>query len=136
MSNEERRRALEEAACAVRTKAYAPYSEFKVGAAVMGGSGEIYDGANVENASFGLTICAERTAIAKAVSAGERSIQAIAVCTENGVTPCGACRQVIREFSADCPVYLLDGDGQRRETSLAALLPESFGKGDLDEAGD
>lgn len=129
MNNEERRRELENAACAAREQAYAPYSKFKVGAAIIGGTGTIYDGANVENVSFGLTICAERAAIAKAVSAGERSIQAVAVCTENGVTPCGACRQVIREFAADCPVYLVDGDGRRRETSLAALLPESFGKG-------
>ncbi len=134
MDNEERRNQLEEAACAVRERAYAPYSQFKVGAAVMGESGKIYDGANVENASFGLTICAERAAIAKAVSAGERGIRAVAVCTENGVTPCGACRQVIREFAADCPVYLVGGEGRRRETSLAALLPESFGKGDLEES--
>lgn len=133
MDSEGRRRKLEEAACAVRERAYAPYSEFKVGAAIMTGSGAIYDGANIENASYGLTICAERAAIAKAMSAGERSIQAVAVCTENGVTPCGACRQVIREFAADCPVYLVDGEGRRRETSLAALLPESFGKGDLEE---
>lgn len=133
MDSEERRRILEEAACAVRERAYAPYSEFTVGAAIMAGSGEIYDGANIENASYGLTICAERAAIAKAMSAGERSIQAVAVCTENGVTPCGACRQVIREFAVDCPVYLVDGEGRRRETSLAALLPESFGKGDLED---
>lgn len=136
MDSKEWRKALEDAACAVREQAYAPYSEFRVGAAVIGGSGKIYDGANVENASFSLTICAERAAIAKAVSAGERSIQAVSVCTENGVTPCGACRQVIREFAVDCPVYLIDGEGHRRETSLAALLPESFGKGDLEEFRD
>lgn len=136
MDNEDQRKLLEEAACAVRERAYAPYSQFTVGAAVMGESGEIYDGANVENASFGLTVCAERAAIAKAVSAGERGIQAVAVCTENGVTPCGACRQVIREFAADCPVYLVDGEGQRRETSLVTLLPQSFGKDELEETAD
>ena len=129
---EEQRRALEEAACAVREQAYAPYSEFKVGAAIMAGSGAIFSGANVENASFGMAICAERAAIVQAISAGERAILAVAVCTESGVTPCGACRQVIREFAADCPVYLLDVQGRSRETSLAELLPQSFGSADLE----
>lgn len=133
MIDDKTRQTLEDAACAAREQAYAPYSNFMVGAAVLGGSGAVYRGANVENASYGLTICAERAAIASAASAGERHIQAVAVCTENGVTPCGACRQVIREFTADCPVYLIDADGHRRQTSLAALLPQSFGKGDLTE---
>lgn len=136
MLSEELRKTLEEAACAARENAYAPYSQFKVGAAIATGSGAIYSGANVENASYGLTICAERAAIGQAVSAGERSIVAVAVCTENGVTPCGACRQVIREFSAaDCPVYLVDGEGRRRETTMGELLPQSFGSEDL-EIGD
>lgn len=133
MIDEETRTSLEEAACAAREQAYAPYSHFAVGAAVLGGSGTIYRGANVENASFGLTICAERSAIASAVSGGERDLRAVAVCTENGVTPCGACRQVIREFATDCPIYMLDAHGNRRQTSLAKLLPQSFGKSDLEE---
>jgi len=134
MINNEQRKTIEEAACTAREQAYAPYSKFKVGAAVIGGSGTVYAGINVENASFGLTACAERVAIFKAVSAGERDILAVAVCTESGVTPCGSCRQVIREFAADCPVYILDTNGSSRETSLAALLPQSFGKGDLEIA--
>lgn len=133
MIDEETRTNLEEAACSAREQAYAPYSHFAVGAAVLGGSGTIYRGVNVENASYGLTICAERSAIASAVSAGERRLRAVAVCTENGVTPCGACRQVIREFTADCPIYLLDARGNRRQTSLAELLPQSFGSSDLEE---
>lgn len=132
--SEEMRKTLEEAACKVREQAYAPYSHFLVGAAVEGGSGAVYTGANIENASYGLTICAERAAIAQAVSAGERVIRAVAVCTENGVTPCGSCRQVIREFAAeDCPVYVLDAQGGRRATTMAALLPQSFGPDDLEE---
>lgn len=132
--NEEMRKTLEEAACKVREQAYAPYSHFLVGAAVESGSGAVYTGANIENASYGLTICAERAAIAQAVSAGERVIRAVAVCTENGVTPCGACRQVIREFAAaECPVYVLDAQGGRQATTLAALLPQSFGPDDLEE---
>ena len=130
--DEEVRRQLEEAACNVREQAYAPYSNFLVGAAVQAGSGEVYTGANVENASYGLTICAERAAIAKAVSAGERSITAVAVCTENGVSPCGACRQVISEFAAaECPVYIVTAEGSGRATTMAQLLPQSFGSEDL-----
>ncbi len=126
---------LEEMACAARQQAYAPYSDFQVGAAVQAASGAIYTGVNVENASYGLTICAERAAVFQAVSAGERAITAVAVCTQNGVSPCGACRQVLREFTAaDCPVFIVDAAGQRRETTMAALLPQSFGKADLEEA--
>lgn len=132
--SDEIRKTLEEAACKAREQAYAPYSNFLVGAAVEGGSGTVYTGANVENASYGLTICAERAAIAQAVSAGERVIRAVAVCTENGVTPCGACRQVIREFAVtECPVYILDAQGGSRATSVAALLPQSFGPENLGE---
>ena len=132
MIDQVQREQLEEEACAVRDRAYAPYSKFRVGAAVLGGSGAMYSGVNVENASFGLTTCAERVAIFKAVSAGERNILAVAVCTESGVTPCGACRQVIREFASDCPLFVLDANGNSRETSLKTLLPESFGRGDLE----
>lgn len=127
------RKSLQEAACEAREQAYAPYSNFLVGAAVQGGSGAIYSGVNIENASYGLTICAERSAVAKAISAGERTITAVAVCTENGVTPCGACRQVLREFTdAASPVYILDTQGNSRATTMGGLLPESFGRGDLE----
>ena len=131
MISEARRRALEEAACASRANAYAPYSNFRVGAAVLGASGEIYTGANIENAAYSPTICAERLAIFKAIEAGERRLLAVAVCSENGATPCGPCRQVMREFADDLPLYVLDAAGHSRETSLQALLPDSFGPDDL-----
>ncbi|MDX1686827.1 MAG: cytidine deaminase [Candidatus Promineifilaceae bacterium] len=134
---QERRGELERAACESRAHAYAPYSKFRVGAAVLAGSGRIYTGVNVENASYGLTTCAERVAIFKAVAAGERSIKAVAVCTESGVAPCGPCRQVMREFAGGpVTVYLLDADGQGRETTLEALLPDSFGPEDLEDVED
>ena len=85
----------------------------------------------MENAAYGLTICAERAAIFKAITAGERTIRAVAVCTGQGVAPCGSCRQVMREFAAELPVYLVDEAGNSRETSLKALLPEAFGPEDL-----
>jgi cytidine deaminase len=113
-------------------RAYAPYSRFPVGAAILGADGEVYAGVNVENASYGLTVCAERTAVFTMVTQGVTGIQAVAVCTEAGVAPCGACRQVLREFSGpDVPVYLCDGAGNVRELTLAALLPESFTGDDL-----
>jgi cytidine deaminase len=127
------RAALEAAACQIRDNAYAPYSGFRVGAAVLAGSGTVYTGVNVENAAFNPTVCAERVAIFTAIAAGERQIQAIAVCTETGATPCGPCRQVMREFARDLPVYICDTAGNSRETSLAALLPDSFGPEDLQE---
>jgi len=109
------------------THAYAPYSGYRVGAAVMAGH-KIFKGANIENASYGLTICAERSAVVAAVSSGAREIQGVAVAVENGVpSPCGACRQVLREFGSDFPVYLVGGDKVVRETTLQRLLPDSFG---------
>lgn len=119
-------RALLEAAAGARECAYAPYSRFAVGAAVRTGSGRIYSGANVENASSGLTVCAERVALWKAVSEGERHFQALAVITDTGATPCGACRQVLVEFEADLPVLVADTAGHAWMTSLAALLPDAF----------
>ena len=134
---EERRESLEKAACESRSQAYAPYSEFRVGAAVLAGSGRIYTGVNVENASYSLTACAERVAIFKAVAAGERSIEAVAVCTDNGVAPCGPCRQVMREFArGPVAVYLLDPEGHSRGTTLDDLLPDSFGPEDLEDVND
>ena len=120
------------AACAAQEQAYAPYSHYAVGAAVLAADGNLYTGANVENASFGLTICAERAAVFNMVSAGVREIRAVAVCTMNGVAPCGACRQVMAEFvRADIPVYLVDESGRVQETTLFTLLPHHFGPADL-----
>ena len=107
-------------------KAHAPYSRFAVGAALLSKSGRIYTGCNVENASYGLSICAERTAIFKAVSEGERDFEAIAVVTEKGVTPCGACRQVLMEFGEDIQVIVASGAGEYRVFTLRELLPEAF----------
>jgi cytidine deaminase len=114
-----------------REKAYAPYSHFTVGAALLAKSGRVYTGCNVENASYGLSICAERAAVFKAVSEGERDFEAIAVVTENGVTPCGACRQVLMEFGEDIQVIVADGAGEYRVFSLQELLPEAFSSEDL-----
>jgi cytidine deaminase len=124
---------LEKTARAAAAKAYAPYSHFPVGAAVIGGSGKIYAGSNVENASFGLCNCAERTAIFTAVSAGENSIKAVAVYTPTPLptAPCGACRQVINEFGPEARVISICDTKNRIETTLPALLPGAFGPGDL-----
>jgi len=116
--------------------AYAPYSGFPVGAALLTESGEVITGVNIENASYGLTVCGERVAIFTAVAQGHRTIQAIAISTPRspGATPCGACRQVMNEFKpvdADLPVYLDGADGVIA-TSLQTLLPHAFGPRDLD----
>jgi cytidine deaminase len=110
-------------------RAYAPYSGFPVGAALLAASGKVYRGANVENASLGLSVCAERTAVFAAVNAGEKSFRAIAVATDTDLPtpPCGTCRQVLREFVEDLPVYLAGRDAGIEETSLARLLPRAFG---------
>lgn len=116
-------------ACEVRGYAHAPYSKFLVGAAVLTESGQILSGCNVENASYGLTICAERIALGAAVSAGHRRFRALAVATSGGCPPCGACRQFAAEFCDDLPILLIDADQPDRitETTLAALLPQRFG---------
>jgi len=114
-----------------RKKAYAPYSNFAVGAALLAKSGRIYTGCNVENASYGLSICAERTAVFKAVSEGEREFEALAVVTDKGVTPCGACRQVLMEFGDDIQVIVADVTGRYRVFGLQELLPEAFNSKDL-----
>jgi len=114
-----------------RGKAYAPYSHFAVGAALLARSGRVYTGCNVENASYGLSICAERTAVFKAVSEGERDFEAIAVVTDKGVTPCGACRQVLMEFGEDIQVIVADETGGYRVFTLQELLPEAFNSEDL-----
>jgi cytidine deaminase len=122
------REALAQAALQARANAYAPYSVYKVGAAVLAEGGGVFEGCNVENASFGLTVCAERNAVAGMVCAGRTRLAGIAVATSDGSPPCGACLQVIAEFAvaADAPVLLVDDGGSVRETTLAALLPQSF----------
>lgn len=125
--------ALIAAAADVRARAYAPYSHFAVGAALLAGDGQIYTGCNVENASYGLAICAERNAVAHAVAAGQRTFAAIAVVTENGVTPCGACRQVLAEFNPQLLVIVADVSGNRKRYRLSELLPAAFGPQDLIE---
>jgi len=115
------------AAAAVRERAYAPYSRFLVGAALRAADGTIFAGCNVENASYGLTICAERNAIAQAIAAGARDFTAVAVVSENGVTPCGACRQVLVEFGPEMTVIVVDLRGRRRIYTLAELLLDAFG---------
>lgn len=114
-----------------REKAHAPYSHFAVGAALLAKSGRVYTGCNVENASYGLSICAERTAVFKAVSEGERDFEAMAVVTDKGVTPCGACRQVLLEFGEDIQVIVADETGGYRVFGLQELLPEAFDSDDL-----
>lgn len=122
------------AAIAARAAAYAPYSGFHVGAAVQAESGAVYQGCNVENAAYPEGICAEAAAIAALVMAGERRIIALAVAGGGGqlCTPCGGCRQKIREFAADTvPILVCGPDGLRRRFTLADLLPASFGPDNL-----
>ena len=120
------------AARRARDQAYAPYSDYRVGAAIRTSGGAIFSGCNIENSSLGLTICAERVAIAKAVAAGERQFEALAIATSDGATPCGACRQVLAEFSDDLPILVaaIGESPEVRQLQLAALLPEQFARGD------
>jgi cytidine deaminase len=127
--------ALEVAATAVRLNAHAPYSNYLVGAALLTRSGRVYTGCNVENASYGLCLCAERSAVAAMVAAGDRDPAALVVIT-NGPkagSPCGMCRQVLAEFAEDLPILLgVSGNpAATRRTSLAALLPDAFRASDL-----
>lgn len=124
--------ALIDRACTAATYAYVPYSHYPVGAALRATDGTVYGGCNVENASFSPTICAERTALVKAVSEGQRQFDAIAVVTRDGGTPCGVCRQVLAEFAPDLRVIVADLDGRvHLDTSLRDLLPYSFDAGSL-----
>lgn len=128
----EQRELLIETARQVRKWAYAPYSHYTVGAALLTASGKIYDGVNVENAVFPLTICAERTAVFKAVSEGEKEFLAMAIVTDNAGAPCGSCRQVLAEFGLDTLVIIADKDGiVRWEKTVGDLLPETFTPVDL-----
>lgn len=114
-----------------RENAFAPFSKFKVGAALRAESGKIYTGCNVENASYGLTVCAERVAIFKAVSEGERRFTAICVTadTDRLTPPCGACRQIIWEFCGNVPVILANLKGERKEYRMLDLIPDPFDAG-------
>jgi len=118
-----------------REKAYVPYSGFKVGAALLSKSGKIYTGCNIESASYTPTICAERTAISKAVSEGDMAIEAIAVVgnPEEYTYPCGVCRQVIREFSKDATIIVAKNEEEYKIYKLDDLLPYSFGPEDLNK---
>jgi cytidine deaminase len=113
-----------------QTRAYCPFSNFPVGAALLAASGRIYQGVNVENISFGLTICAERVAVGAAVAAGDREFTAIAVVSRGGVSPCGACRQVLAEFNPNLPIIMVDSlkPGEGHHATLDRLLPGRFEK--------
>ncbi len=120
-------RSLIESAKSVRVHAYAPYSNYAVGAALRTKSGRTYTGVNIENAAYPTGICAERVAVFKAVSEGETAFEAIAVVTDNGGSPCGSCRQVLAEFGLDTVVYIANVDGKLVKTlTVGELLPEAF----------
>src|SRR5436309_14932514 len=123
-----RQEALVQAAIDVRQRAYAKYSQFLVGAAALAADGKIYTGCNVENSSYGLTICAERAAVFNAIAAGQRKFQLLAIATAGGGTPCGACRQVLAEFAPELPILLIDVDRCNKivEVNLGQLLPQAF----------
>jgi cytidine deaminase len=124
-------RTLVASACEARLQSYSPYSKFRVGAALQGSGGAVYVGTNVENASFGLSICAERSAVFQGVAAGETDFTAIAVCADGTepTLPCGACRQVLLEFGRDMTVLVAGDrglDGRVLEFSLGELIPHAF----------
>ena len=126
------RKKLIDLAIQARQWAYAPYSHYAVGAALITASGKIYDGVNIENVAFPTGICAERVAIFKAISEGEREFVALAVATENGATPCGSCRQVMAEFGLDTEIIVVDTEATvHLETTVAGLLPGAFTPKDL-----
>lgn len=120
--------ALIAAARAVRERAYAPYSRFKVGAALLAEDGRIFAGCNVENRTFGLTVCAERSAVLQAVAAGAGPPVALAVVADASpkAPPCGMCRETLAEFAADLPILLVDAQGNREELRLAEIFPRPF----------
>lgn len=125
--NDEIRQKLVQQAIGARKWAYVPYSHYAVGAALLTASGRVYDGVNIENAAYPVTVCAERVAIFKAVSEGERQFEAIAVVTSNGGSPCGSCRQVLSEFGLDTLVIIADETGVvHQELTVGQLLPGAF----------
>jgi cytidine deaminase len=133
MLSEEMRTQLIQMALEAREWAYAPYSNYPVGAALLATSGKVYTGVNVENAAYPTTMCAERVAVFNAVSQGETSFLALVVATSNGGSPCGSCRQVLSEFGLDTLVLTVDGQGQLTlEATLSELLPGAFRPEHLD----
>lgn len=135
MASDSDRSAIIAAAKAARENAHAPFSKFKVGAALQTPEGEIIAGCNIENASYGLTMCAERVAIFKAVSEGKRKFTAIAIVvdTDELTPPCGACRQLIWEFCGDVPVTMANLEGRIETMQMSSLLPKAFDARFLDE---
>jgi cytidine deaminase len=130
--SDEERSALIELANEARRRAYVPYSNYRVGAALRTKNGRIFTGCNIENAAYPTGMCAERVAVFKAVSEGEREFEVIAVATSNGGSPCGGCRQVLAEFGLDTIVLIADGQNRLvQETTVAGLLPGAFTPKDL-----
>jgi cytidine deaminase len=124
---QQEKQSLIDLANTARQRAYVPYSHYAVGAALRTKSGRIFTGVNVENAAYPQTMCAERVAIFKAVSEGEKEFEVISVVTDNGGSPCGGCRQVMAEFGLDTVVLMADGSGKLvKETTVKELLPEAF----------
>lgn len=125
-------RSLLEVAASARQLAYAPYSKFSVGAAILTTTGEVFTGCNVENASYGLTSCAERNAVFAAVAAGHREFSHLALVLPEAGSPCGACRQVLNEFAPNLQIIIADPELKlTRELNLTQLLPEAFGPDNL-----
>jgi cytidine deaminase len=125
--NDMEKQRLVDLANTVRQHAYVPYSNYRVGAAVLTKSGRVFTGVNVENASYPETMCAERVAVFRAVSEGERDLEMISVVTDNGGSPCGGCRQVLVEFGLDTIVLIANGEGKiLKEMTVKDLLPEAF----------
>ncbi len=132
MLTDELRQKLIETSLGARRWAYAPYSKYTVGAALLTSSGKIYVGVNIENAAYPTSMCAERVAVFKAVSEGETNFNAMAVASSNGGTPCGACRQVLSEFGLETKILVVNGNGDiEQETTVAEMLPGAFGAQDL-----
>jgi cytidine deaminase len=120
----------------VRQHAYAPYSNYAVGAALLTADSQIFTGANVENSAFSLTICAERNAVSTAVSQGQHDFEALALVTKDGGTPCGACRQVLSEFGPEIQVIIADEQGAVQEQlTIGELLPNGFGPNHVENSG-
>ncbi|MQC25827.1 MAG: cytidine deaminase [Chloroflexi bacterium] len=133
MLTDKQRKSLVEAARKAQDGAYARYSNYKVGAALLTDSGSVYTGSNIENAVYPLSICAERVAAFKAVSNGDLKFEAIAVVTRDGGSPCGSCRQVLSEFGLDAQVLIANQQGEIiQETTVSELLPGAFGPANLD----
>jgi cytidine deaminase len=125
--NDDREKSLIQAACQVRQRAHAPHSSFQVGAALQTNGG-VFLGCNVENASFGLTVCAERVAVFNAIAGGQRDFDVLVLASSGGALPCGACRQVLAEFCEELPILLVDVDQENlvARTRLSDLLPHRF----------